>query len=161
MHDVIVEGQMGVSVLGYDTNNPRQALVHAAQAMVSSSSGDKSYFNFYNSELHDELVKRHHLEAFLRTQIESQLVDVYYQPIIETRSGKVVKFEALARFYHHNKTYDTQEMISVVEDLELVAALDDVVCRTALKQLPHIQKVYGEDIGLTINRSLNLSLIHI
>ncbi|ENP8340862.1 EAL domain-containing protein [Vibrio harveyi] len=158
MHDVIVEGQMGVSVLGYDTNNPRQALVHAAQAMVSSSSGDKSYFNFYNSELHDELVKRHHLEAFLRTQIESQLVDVYYQPIIETRSGKVVKFEALARFYHHNKTYDTQEMISVVEDLELVAALDDVVCRTALKQLPHIQKVYGEDIGLTINRSLNTKL---
>lgn len=158
MHDVIVEGKTGVSVLGYDTNNPRQALVHAAQAMVSAPTGDQSYFSFYNSDLHDELVKRHHLEAFLRTQIESQLVDVYFQPIIETRTGKIVKFEALARFYHQNKTYDTQEMISVVEDLELIAALDDVVCRTALKQLPHIQKVYGEEIGLTLNRSLNTKL---
>ncbi|WP_039984238.1 EAL domain-containing protein [Vibrio owensii] len=158
MHDVIVEGQTGVSVLGYDTNNPRQALVHAAQAMVSAPTGDQSYFSFYNSDLHDELVKRHHLEAFLRAQIESQLVDVYFQPIIETRTGKIVKFEALARFYHQNKTYDTQEMISVVEDLELIAALDDVVCRTALKQLPHIQKVYGEEIGLTLNRSLNTKL---
>lgn len=158
MHDVIVEGQTGVSVLGYDTNNPRQALVHAAQAMVSAPTGDQSYFSFYNSDLHDELVKRHHLEAFLRTQIESQLVDVYFQPIIETRTGKIVKFEALARFYHQNKTHDTQEMISVVEDLELIAALDDVVCRTALKQLPHIQKVYGEEIGLTLNRSLNTKL---
>ncbi len=158
MHDVIVEGQTGVSVLGYDTNNPRQALVHAAQAMVSAPTGDQSYFSFYNSDLHDELVKRHHLEAFLRTQIESQLVDVYFQPIIETRTGKIVKFEALARFYHQNKTYDTQEMISVVEDLELIAALDDVVCRAALKQLPHIQKVYGEEIGLTLNRSLNTKL---
>ncbi|MFH0286860.1 EAL domain-containing protein [Vibrio owensii] len=158
MHDVIVEGQTGVSVLGYDTNNPRQALVHAAQAMVSAPTGDQSYFSFYNSDLHDELVKRHHLEAFLRTQIESQLVDVYFQPIIETRTGKIVKFEALARFYHQNKTYNTQEMISVVEDLELIAALDDVVCRTALKQLPHIQKVYGEEIGLTLNRSLNTKL---
>ncbi|MHA2706297.1 EAL domain-containing protein [Vibrio owensii] len=158
MHDVIVEGQTGVSVLGYDTNNPRQALVHAAQAMVSAPTGDQSCFSFYNSDLHDELVKRHHLEAFLRTQIESQLVDVYFQPIIETRTGKIVKFEALARFYHQNKTYDTQEMISVVEDLELIAALDDVVCRTALKQLPHIQKVYGEEIGLTLNRSLNTKL---
>lgn len=158
MHDVIVEGQTGVSVLGYDTNNPRQALVHAAQAMVSAPTGDQSYFSFYNSDLHDELVKRHHLEAFLRTQIESQLVDVYFQPIIETRTGKIVKFEALARFYHQNKTYDTQEMISVVEDLELIAALDDVVCRTALKQLPHIQKVYGDEIGLTLNRSLNTKL---
>ncbi|KIP79348.1 diguanylate phosphodiesterase [Vibrio harveyi] len=158
MHDAIVEGQTGVSVLGYDTDNPKQALVHAAQAMVSSPSGGQNYFSFYNSELHDELVKRHHLEAFLRTQIESQLVDVYYQPIIETRTGKVVKFEALARFYHQNKTYDTQEMIAVVEDLELIAALDDLVCRTALKQLPHIQKVYGEEIGLTLNRSLNTKL---
>lgn len=158
MHDVIVEGKTGVSVLGYDTNNPRQALVHAAQAMVSAPTGDQSYFSFYNSDLHDELVKRHHLEAFLRTQIESQLVDVYFQPIIETRTGKIVKFEALARFYHQNKTYDTQEMISVVEDLELIAALDDVVCRTALKQLPHIQKAYGEEIGLTLNRSLNTKL---
>lgn len=158
MHDVIVEGKTGVSVLGYDTNNPKQALVHAAQAMVSAPTGDQSYFSFYNSDLHDELVKRHHLEAFLRTQIESQLVDVYFQPIIETRTGKIVKFEALARFYHQNKTYDTQEMISVVEDLELIAALDDVVCRTALKQLPHIQKVYGEEIGLTLNRSLNTKL---
>lgn len=158
MHDAIVEGQTGVSVLGYDTNNPKKALVHAAQAMVSSPSGEQSYFSFYNSDLHDELVKRHHLEAFLRAQIESQLVEVYYQPIIDTRSGKVVKFEALARFYHQNKTYDTQDMIAVVEDLELIAALDDLVCRTALKQLPQIQKVYGDEIGLTLNRSLNTKL---
>jgi len=40
----------------------------------------------------------------------------------------------------------------------LIAALDDLVCRTALKQLPHIQKVYGEEIGLTLNRSLNTKL---
>lgn len=126
--------------------------------MISSRSDDQNYFSFYNSELHDELVKRSHLEAFLRAQIESQLVDVYYQPIIETRSGKVVKFEALARFYHQNTTYDTQEMIAMVEDLELIAALDDVVCRKALKQLTHIQKIYGEDVGLTINRSLNTKL---
>ncbi|MCV5940453.1 hypothetical protein OFN64_27600, partial [Escherichia coli] len=78
MHATIVEGQTGVSVLGYDTNNPKQALAHAAQAMVSSKAGENGYFNFYNSELHAELVKRQHLETFLKTQIESELVDVYF-----------------------------------------------------------------------------------
>ncbi|MDW2329115.1 EAL domain-containing protein, partial [Vibrio sp. 1401] len=115
-------------------------------------------FNFYNSELHAELVKRQHLETFLKTQIESELVDVYFQPIIETRTGNVVKFEALARFYHENSEYSTQEMISIIEDLELIAALDDVVCQTALKQWSHLQKIYGENIGLSINRSLNTKL---
>ncbi|MDW1962560.1 EAL domain-containing protein, partial [Vibrio sp. 661] len=158
MHATIVEGQTGVSVLGYDTNNPKQALAHAAQAMVSSKAGENGYFNFYNSELHAELVKRQHLETFLKTQIESELVDVYFQPIIETRTGNVVKFEALARFYHENSEYSTQEMISIIEDLELIAALDDVVCQTALKQWPHLQKIYGENIGLSINRSLNTKL---
>ncbi|HHF3116891.1 TPA: EAL domain-containing protein [Vibrio alginolyticus] len=158
MHATIVKGQTGVSILGYDTNRPRQALAHAAQAMLSSISGEGSYFNFYDSELHSELVKRQHLEAFLEAQIESGLVDVYFQPIIDVQTGRVVKFEALARFYDENDAYCTQKMIAIVEDLELIAALDDVVCQAALKHFPRLQEIYGEEVGVTINRSLNTKL---
>ncbi|EMB9235606.1 EAL domain-containing protein [Vibrio alginolyticus] len=158
MHATIVKGQTGVSILGYDTNRPRQALAHAAQAMLSSISGEGSYFNFYDSELHSELVKRQHLEAFLEAQIESGLVDVYFQPIIDVQTGSVVKFEALARFYDENDAYCTQKMISIIEDLELIAALDDVVCQAALKHFPRLQEIYGEEVGVTINRSLNTKL---
>ncbi|EIK0772940.1 sensor domain-containing phosphodiesterase [Vibrio alginolyticus] len=158
MRATIVKGQTGVSILGYDTNRPRQALAHAAQAMLSSISGEGSYFNFYDSELHSELVKRQHLEAFLEAQIESGLVDVYFQPIIDVQTGRVVKFEALARFYDENDAYCTQKMIAIIEDLELIAALDDVVCQAALKHFPRLQEIYGEEVGVTINRSLNTKL---
>ncbi|EGR0196279.1 EAL domain-containing protein [Vibrio alginolyticus] len=158
MHATIVKGQTGVSILGYDTNRPRQALAHAAQAMLSSISGEGSYFNFYDSELHSELVKRQHLEAFLEAQIESGLVDVYFQPIIDVQTGRVVKFEALARFYDENDAYCTQKMIAIIEDLELIAALDDVVYQAALKHFPRLQEIYGEEVGVTINRSLNTKL---
>ncbi|EJA7358445.1 EAL domain-containing protein [Vibrio alginolyticus] len=158
MHATIVKGQTGVSILGYDTNRPRQALAHAAQAMLSSISGEGSYFNFYDSELHSELVKRQHLEAFLEAQIESGLVDVYFQPIIDVQTGSVVKFEALARFYDENDAYCTQKIIAIIEDLELIAALDDVVCQAALKHFPRLQEIYGEEVGVTINRSLNTKL---
>ncbi|GAK18210.1 LOW QUALITY PROTEIN: hypothetical protein JCM19053_2067 [Vibrio sp. JCM 19053] len=158
MHATIVKGQTGVSILGYDTNRPRQALAHAAQAMLSSISGEGSYFNFYDSELHSELVKRQHLEAFLEAQIESGLVDVYFQPIIDVQTGSVVKFEALARFYDENDAYCTQKMIAIIEDLELIAALDDVVCQAALKHFPRLHEIYGEEVGVTINRSLNTKL---
>ncbi|MFH4546261.1 EAL domain-containing protein [Vibrio alginolyticus] len=158
MHATIVKGQTGVSILGYDTNRPRQALAHAAQAMLSSISGEGSYFNFYDSELHSELVKRQHIEAFLEAQIESGLVDVYFQPIIDVQTGSVVKFEALARFYDENDAYCTQKMIAIIEDLELIAALDDVVCQAALKHFPRLQEIYGEEVGVTINRSLNTKL---
>ena len=158
MHDSVVAGRTGVSVIGYDTDSPTKAVVQAAQAMVSAKSGIESYFNFYNSDLHSELVKRLQLESQLREQIASKQIDVYFQPIIETKTGRVVKFEALARFQHKNQQCSTQEMITVIEDLELVSALDDLVCQIAIKQLPHLQSVYGEDIGLTINRSLNTRL---
>ncbi|EIL2908959.1 MULTISPECIES: sensor domain-containing phosphodiesterase [Vibrio] len=158
MHATIVKGQTGVSILGYDTNRPRQALAHAAQAMLSSISGEGSYFNFYDSELHSELVKRQHLEAFLEAQIKSGLVDVYFQPIIDVQTGSVVKFEALARFYDENDAYCTQKMIAIIEDLELIAALDDVVCQAALKHFPRLHEIYGEEVGVTINRSLNTKL---
>ncbi|MDF5673373.1 EAL domain-containing protein, partial [Vibrio parahaemolyticus] len=125
---------------------------------LSSISGEGSYFNFYDSELHSELVKRQHLEAFLEAQIESGLVDVYFQPIIDVQTGRVVKFEALARFYDENDAYCTQKMIAIIEDLELIAALDDVVCQAALKHFPRLQEIYGEEVGVTINRSLNTKL---
>jgi PAS domain S-box-containing protein len=154
----IVEGQTGVSLLGYDTRKPKKALSLALQAMVSSRVGESGYYNFYNSELHAELLKRQHLEIFLKKQIDSELVDVYFQPIVDTRTGKVVKFEALARFHHENSSYSTQEMISIIEDLELIAALDDLVCRTALTLWSGLQCVYEQDIGLSINRSLSTKL---
>ncbi|MCV5244932.1 EAL domain-containing protein, partial [Escherichia coli] len=91
------------------------------------------------------LVKRQHLEAFLEAQIDSGLVDVHFQPIIDSRTGKVVKFEALARFYHESDAYSTQEMITVIEDLELIAALDDEVCQAALKHFPRLQDIYEEE----------------
>lgn len=158
MHATIVEGQTGVSVLGYDTSNPRRALALAVQTMVSSRVGESGYFNFYNSKLHAELLKRQHLETFLQKKIDCELVDVYFQPIVDTYSGKVTKFEALARFHHENSSYSTQEMISVIEDLELIAELDDLVCRIALKRWSELQCCYGDDIGLSINRSLNTKL---
>ncbi|WP_444495197.1 EAL domain-containing protein [Vibrio sp. YIC-376] len=158
MYATVVEGQTGVSVLGYDTSNPKKALSLAVQAMVSSRVGESGYYNFYNSKLHAELLKRQHLEIFLKKQIDSELVDVYFQPIVETRTGKVAKFEALARFHHENSSYSTQEMISIIEDLELIAALDDLVCRTALTLWSNLQCVYEQDIGLSINRSLSTKL---
>ncbi|MGI9896825.1 EAL domain-containing protein [Vibrio natriegens] len=158
VHDTIVEGQTGVSVLGYDTSSPKKALALAVQTMVSSKVGEGGYFNFYNSTLHTELLKRQHLEAFLQKKIDGELVDVYFQPIVDTYSGKVIKFEALARFHHENSSYTTQEMISVIEDLELIAELDDMVCRIALERWSELQGFYDDDVGLSINRSLNTKL---
>jgi PAS domain S-box-containing protein len=158
MHDSVVAGRTGVSVIGYDTDSPTKAIVQAAQAMVSAKSGIENYFNFYNSDLHTELVKRLQLESVLREKIASREVDVYFQPIIEARTGRVAKFEALARFHLQTQQCSTQEVIAIIEDLELVSALDDLVCQIAIEKFPHLQHVYGEDVGLTINRSLNTRL---
>ncbi len=158
VHDTIVEGQTGVSVLGYDTSSPKKALALAVQTMVSSRVGESGYFNFYNSMLHTELLKRQQLEVFLQKKIDAELVDVYFQPIVDTYSGNVTKFEALARFHHQNSSYSTQEMISVIEDLELIAELDDMVCRIALERWSELKRFYGDDVGISINRSLNTKL---
>ncbi|MGR4990029.1 EAL domain-containing protein [Vibrio rotiferianus] len=158
MHDSVVAGRTGVSVIGYDADNPTKAIVQAAQAMVSAKSGIENYFNFYNSDLHTELVKRLQLESILRDQIASRNVDVYFQPIVEARTGRVAKFEALARFHLKARQCNTQEVIAIIEDLELVSALDDLVCQISIEKFPYLQRVYGEDVGLTINRSLNTRL---
>ncbi|MDF2154253.1 EAL domain-containing protein [Vibrio sp. CAU 1672] len=155
VHEAVLSGRTGVAVMGYDTNNPIKAMVYATQAMISAKSGVENEFNFYNSELHAQLLKRLHLERFIKEQLSQHHVDVYYQPIVDVKSGRVAAFEALARFQFQGQQYETWEIITVVEDIELILALDDLVCQSAIEQLPHLQQVYGEHIGLSLNRSLN------
>ncbi|WP_237361503.1 sensor domain-containing phosphodiesterase [Vibrio marisflavi] len=151
----VVRGKIGVSVLGLDTQIPKRSIVHATQAMMGNQTG-KTNVSFYHSKIHEELERRKRLEEILIRSIEQKKLEVHYQPIIDVTNWKITKFEALCRFAPDEKeSFTTQEMINLAEDLDLVYGLDDAVSMLSLQGLADIQKIYGKDTGLTINRSFN------
>lgn len=159
IHRAILHGCIGVSVLGHDTHNPKLLVPHAVQAMLEQTSEQRGQITFYHGALHKEVLRRKELEEWAEKLIRTQNIEVYYQPIIDVKNWDIVKFEALSRFKTSNgKTLNTQEMVLIAEDLDLVSDLDWCVGKKALHDLNIIQERFGKELGVTINRSLNTKL---
>ena len=147
---------IGVSVLGMDAASPSRLISHSLKAMYEKHSSGSNHICFYNRTLHEKVKRRDSLEAIVVDSIKHNKIEVYFQPIICTDNWKVTKLEALCRFRDgENNILNTEEMVRIAEDLDLVAQLDLVVAESALKTRDLLMQKFGTDVELSINISLN------
>lgn len=152
----ITECSIGVSVLGIDANNEQKMLSHSLQAMYEKHSSNNTKICFYNRTLHQKAKKREIEEEIIRSAVDEKTMEVFFQPIICTRNWKVQKLEALCRFRDYDgQLLDTQSMIKVAEDLSLISELDLAIADKAISSRNQLAKMFGNDVEITINVSLN------
>ncbi|MDV7103589.1 EAL domain-containing protein [Vibrio sp. TH_r3] len=147
---------IGVSVLGMDANNERRLLSHSLQAMYEKHSSNNTNICFFNRALHEKAKTREIQEQIIRDAVENKTIEVFFQPIICTQSWEVKKLEALCRFKgQDDQILNTQDMIQVAEDLGLISALDLTMADKALSSRDKLVELFGPDVEITINVSLN------
>ncbi|HDZ9226581.1 TPA: EAL domain-containing protein [Vibrio cholerae] len=158
-HQAVAKGRLGVSVLNVDTDKIERLVPHAIQAMLEHHAGETRHINFYDRAIHQQIERRKTLEKWVQKWIANGDVEVFYQPIVDSQSWSVVKFEALCRFQAPEILHaSTQELISIAEELGLINQLDELIGGKALKDLPKIHALFGHHVGVSINRSLNSDL---
>ncbi|WP_084659738.1 EAL domain-containing protein [Vibrio sonorensis] len=157
VYKMVIDGKIGISVFGLDADSPQKCVNHAVQAMLENHSGASSRFSFYHREIHQEIERRKELEEWLTHVVEDKLLTVHYQPIIDSQSWRIAKLEALCRFpLFKGEPVNTEEIIGVAEDLDLVSQVDKLVNEIALRELKKIHAILGYQVGITMNRSMNI-----
>ncbi len=96
----------------------------------------------------------------LRSAIANDEIDVYFQPKIDIRSGKVVGVEALARWIHPFKgLIRPDSFIAMAEENGLISDLTDAVCRKALEYATRLKAMdyhYNVAINLSVDSLTDL-----
>ena len=93
--------------------------------------GGGSHF-CYEPSLHTDAEQRRQLEVSLRHALERNEFTLVYQPVVDATSGKVLSFEALARWTSpEHGPVSPAKFIPVAEDARLIVPIGEWALRTA------------------------------
>ena len=143
---------VGVAVVGEHGRDANSLLQHADVAMYAAKRSN-SGVAVYNSDDHVANLRRLALSRELRSGVEGNEIQVFYQPKVALRSGEVVGVEALARWQSPKRgLIMPDEFIPVAEQTGLITALTEDVLHAALGQVR-----FWLDSGFRVGVSVNLS----
>ncbi|MEN3294575.1 MAG: hypothetical protein V7642_3828 [Burkholderiales bacterium] len=132
----VMHASIGISMFPQDGNDGPTLLKHADIAMYAAKTSGKGHYVFYQPYLSENLVVRLDREQALRKAIERDEFVLYYQPRVDTFSGRLRSMEALVRWQHpQSGMVAPQEFIPLAEDTGLIVPLGELVIRKACAQL--------------------------
>ena len=152
-HEVQVTPSVGVSLFPHDGNDLETLLRHADLAMYSAKAGGRNDLAFYESGMSHAVQTRTALETELRHALDRRQFELHYQPIVDTRSGRIVGAEALARWRHPQRGLVMPDVfIPACESTGLIHRLGALVFESAARQQVAWARA-GHDLRVSVNLS--------
>jgi len=133
--------------------NPAALLEHADEALYLVKGSQRSITAIYDPRRERDVVRRATLELRLRRAIQTNSIRLEYQPIVCTATGRVVHYEALARWRDKDAGHiSPAEFIPIAEACGLINDLT----RRLLRQAVQTAATWPVNVGLAFNLSASL-----
>jgi diguanylate cyclase (GGDEF)-like protein len=107
-------------------------LKNADMALYRAKADGRGTFCFFREELAQTVEARRVLELDLRKALANEEFELFYQPLVNLKSGKITTCEALLRWNHPVRgTVSPVDIIPVAEDMGLIIDLGRWILRKA------------------------------
>lgn len=153
-HEAFVTATIGIACFPTDGLDLDALLKNADTAMYSVKSLGRNGYKFYSSSMNEHAEERFALEADLRRALDRGELMVYFQPLIDLRTGAIVKAEALLRWHHPSLgILPPGKFLQIVEEVGLGARIGEWVLRAACTQARNWSVTGHPSIRLAVNLS--------
>jgi diguanylate cyclase (GGDEF)-like protein len=145
---------IGITRFPQDSSETESLVKHAGAANELAKQKGRNNFQFYSAEMSTRADERRSLEADLHHALEREELRLYYQPQVDTQSGKVIGMESLLRWQHPTRGLVLPlDFIPLAEENGLIIPIGEWVMKEACRQTRAWQ-IQGLD-GLAV--SVNVS----
>ncbi len=154
-----VRASIGVSTFPDDGIEPDQVLKNADIALNRAKEEGRDRIKEYSEDFDIAVQARFQMLRDLRDAMEHQQLDLYYQPQLNLRTGKIIGAEALLRWYKPNNSKEggtfisPGEFIPVAEQSGLIVPIGEWVTQTACEMARSWQLDHDLDIRIAVNVS--------
>ncbi|MEO5772762.1 MAG: bifunctional diguanylate cyclase/phosphodiesterase [Sphingomicrobium sp.] len=155
--EIKVECAIGVALM-HTGQDPEELFRSAQFAVKQAKQAGKP--QVYEPKEASAARRRFSIETELRRALEKDQLKLFYQPLIDLKSGEVAGFEALARWTHEDRgEISPNEFIPVAEESGLILQLGEWAMHQASDTLAQWDKIAGEPLPIYVG--VNLSAIQV
>ncbi|WP_434937542.1 sensor domain-containing phosphodiesterase [Shewanella sp. HL-SH8] len=144
----------GFATYPNDASSAELILNCASQAMYNAKASGRNCYQFFNQDIQLEAERTAQLHFYLKKAISQNEFELYYQPIVDPISGKIIKAEALLRWSHDGKFISPDLFIPIAEQSGLIVEIGEWVKTQAVMTAIELKKR-----NLIIPLSINVSTL--
>ena len=153
-YEVYITASIGITFYPLDDIEVDELLKNANAAMYHAQQKGGNNYQLHKSEAVVISLEQLALETNLRNALKRSEFQVYYQPKVNLRTGKITGAEALIRWHHPEKgLVSPAEFIPLAEETGLIISIGEWVLRTACNQT----KIWQEAGFFPFQIAVNLS----
>jgi diguanylate cyclase (GGDEF)-like protein len=131
-HLVEIGASVGIAMTAPHGVSADTLLKNADMALYRAKADGRGTFCFFRDEMAQTVESRRILELDLRKALANEEFELFYQPLINLKSGRISTCEALLRWNHPVRgTVSPIDIIPVAEDMGLIVDLGRWILRKA------------------------------
>ncbi|MDZ7819202.1 MAG: diguanylate cyclase [Aliarcobacter sp.] len=165
-HTIQIASSIGISIYPNDGLTLEELLRQADIAMYDAKENGRNTYRFTTEELSSNAFEKATMENAVREALEKNEFEVYYQPIVDFKTMKIVHLEALIRWNHPQLGLVLPgKFIPMAEESELITEITKHVIFETMKTIHDLANSNDYKCKVAINFSLkdleSDSLFHI
>ena len=151
--DIFIGASVGITIYPNDAEDAEGLLRNADLAMYRAKELGRNGYRFFTQSMNEKMQQRTQLEDAMRYALQRDEFFLEFQPIVDSRSGAVVRAESLLRWQHPQRgRVSPLEFIPVAEQSGQIASLGwwtlEKSCRSAAEWYRQ-----GYKTGVSVNVS--------
>lgn len=158
---IIINGQklypsasIGMAIGTGCGHEPEETLKQAESAMYQAKDQGRARYELYDRDRGTDTGSLLRLDAELRRATEQDELVLYYQPVVEVKSGRILGFEALVRWKHPEQgLLPPGAFIPAAEETGIIVQVGEWVLDQACRQYRKWMDAGFRDFHLAVNCS--------
>ena len=149
-----VTASIGIAFYPDDAPNLENLLSYADQAMYASKNQGRSRMNYFSRAMQEASKTRAALIHDLSCALTANQFRLYFQPIVELSSNRILKAEALLRWQHPvNGLIEPGHFIPLAEETGMILKIGDWAFREAARWAHRWRSLQEEGVQISVNKS--------